>query len=398
MIYGSPDGEKTVAQASQPQEQFESKGDSEKGELALQNAILDGKKETIQEGKLLNEAMSQGIGAFSPDTLFEQLVKSYSTAVQIYGPSLLRLVTGYDPAYIQRNAKIPEFQIELKKRISEHIEQLKEAGFLDEEGNISEKGVEFASLTLYHEELDSLIPKGLFGEKVHQKESISGEKENTKKHGKYDRYRDIAIRKSIHLAMQRGHPSLARGDLKTFVRKSKGRITIIYAIDASASMKGKKLEQCKRAGIALAYKAIQEKDKVGLLVFGDEISESIPPTDDFKHLAMAITRCRAKRQTDIGKTLKAAIDLFPHWNGTKHLIILTDALPTAGKDPVKETLQAASVASSNGITISLIGLGLNEEGKKLAEQIVQIGNGRLSVIKETDRLDVIVLEDYYSVR
>ena len=113
---------------------------------------------------------------------------------------------------------------------------------------------------------------------------------------------------------------------------------------------------------------------------------------------MAITRCRAKRQTDIGKTLKAAIDLFPHWNGTKHLIILTDALPTAGKDPVKETLQAASVASSNGITISLIGLGLNEEGKKLAEQIVQIGNGRLSVIKETDRLDVIVLEDYYSVR
>ncbi len=398
MIYGSLDGEKTVAQASQPEEQIESKGDSSEGELALQNAILDGKKETIEEGRLLNEAISQGIGAFSPDTLFEKLVRSYSTAVQIYGPSLLRLVTGYEPSYIQRNTKIPEFQVELKKKISEHIERLKEDGFLDEEGAISEKGVEFASLTLYHEELDSLNPKGLFGERIQQKESSSGEKEATKKHGKYDRYRDIAIRKSIRLAIQRGHPSITSGDLKTFVRKSKGRITVIYAIDASASMKGKKIEQCRRAGIALAYKAIQEKDKVGLIVFGDEISEAIPPTDDFKHLAMAITRCKAKRQTDIAKTLKAAVDLFPPGNGTKHLIFLTDALPTAGKDPINETLQSASIASSNGITVSLIGLGLNEEGRKLAEQIVRIGNGRLSAIKDTDRLDVVVLEDYYSVR
>ena len=33
-------------------------------------------------------------------------------------------------------------------------------------------------------------------------------------------------------------------------------------------MKGPKIGACKRAGIALAYKAIEEKDKVGLIVFG----------------------------------------------------------------------------------------------------------------------------------
>ncbi len=96
-------------------------------------------------------------------------------------------------------------------------------------------------------------------------------------------------------------------------------------------------------------------------------------------------------------TIKRAIELFPSEMVTKHLILLTDALPTVGKEPEKETLEAVSSARTNGISISLIGIKLDNKGKKLAEKIVKLSEGRLYIVKDLKNLDKVVLEDYYSV-
>ena len=40
---------------------------------------------------------------------------------------------------------------------------------------------------------------------------------------------------------------------------------------------------------------------------------------------------------------------------------------------------------------------LDEKGKKLAERIVEIGDGKLYVVNNADNVDEIVLEDYYGV-
>ena len=110
-----------------------------------------------------------------------------------------------------------------------------------------------------------------------------------------------------------------------------------------------------------------------------------------------ITRIKASKETDIVSTLQKAIELFPSENITKHLILLTDALPTKGDEPEKSTLEEASTARSKGITISLVGINLDEKGKKLAEKITEIGEGRLYVVRNLENVDEIVLEDYYSV-
>jgi len=185
--------------------------------------------------------------------------------------------------------------------------------------------------------------------------------------------------------------------LQVYEKQSKGESYIIYALDASGSMKGRKIESCKKAGIALAYKAISEKDKVGLIVFGSDIKNSIGPTSNFTSLIMEITKVRASKETDIVSTIKKSVELFPSGNVTKHLILLTDALPTAGKDPEKETLEEASIAGSKGITISIIGIGLDSRGKDLARKIAELGNGRVYIAKNSENIDQIILEDYYSL-
>ncbi|MBI2654560.1 VWA domain-containing protein [Candidatus Woesearchaeota archaeon] len=361
------------------------------------HSVLENDRKIIDSGKLISDAINQGMSSFSPDLMFEQLVKNYTMAKQIYGESIIRLVSGYEPDYIKKNIGIPEFQKELKERIQQKMEDLKEEGFLLKDDTLSEKGVELASLVLYFEELDKIIPKGIIGEKISKKTFIYGEKENARLYKKGDRYRDIALKKSIKLAIRRGHSHFDEKDLEVYEKQSKGQTYLVYALDASGSMKGAKIDACKKAGIALAYKAINEKDKVGLIVFGSEVKEVIEPTSDFTRLLKEITRIRASKETDIVATLQKAIGLFPSENITKHLILITDALPTKGDEPEKSTLEEASIARSKGITISLIGINLNEKGKKLAEKIVELGEGRLYVVRNLEDVDKIVLEDYYSV-
>ena len=366
-------------------------------ENKLMHSVLENDKETIEQGKLIRDSINQGLNSFIPDLIYQQLVKNYSMAKHIFGPSLLKLATGYNPDYIKKNINIPEFRKELRFRIEKNIENLKESGFLNKDNEISEKGIELASLVMYFEEIDKITPTGILGEKIHKRFSIYGSKEDARNYKKGDRYKDIAIKKSAKLAIRRGHKKLGEKDLKVYERQSKGQSYIIYALDASGSMKGTKIDACKRAGIVLAYKAIEEKDKVGLIVFGSEIKTIIEPTQDFSYLLKNIANIRASRQTNFKETLKKAIELFPNENITKHLILITDALPTIGEDPEKETLREASLARNKGITISLIGINLNEKGKELAEKIVELGEGKLYVVKDIENVDRVVLEDYYSL-
>ena len=177
------------------------------------------------------------MSSFSPDLMFEQLVKSYQLAKQIYGESIIRLVSGYEPDYIKKNIGIPEFQKELKEKIQQKIEDLKEEGFLLKDNSLSEKGVELASLVLYFEELDKIVPKGIIGEKISKKTFVYGEKENSRLYKKGDRYRDIALKKSVKLAVRRGHNYFDDKDLQVYEKQSKGQTYIVYALDASGSMK-----------------------------------------------------------------------------------------------------------------------------------------------------------------
>lgn len=381
-----------------------SKAEEVQGSLAFQDledkfmhSVLENDKKTIDDGKLISDAINQGMGSFTPDLMFEQLVRNYSIAKQLYGESLIRLVSGYEPDYIKRNAGVPEFQKELRERINRKMQELKEQGFISREHEITNKGFEMASLVLYCQELDRIIPKGLSGERLHKKSYHYGEKEGFKNFRKGERYRNIALKRSVKTAVRRGHKKIEFEDLQAFERQSRGESYIIYALDASGSMKGRKIESCKKAGIALAYKAISEKDKVGLIIFGSDIKNSIKPTSNFTSLIMEITKIRASKETDIVSTIKKSVELFPAGNVTKHLILLTDALPTAGKNPEKETLEEASVAGSKGITISVIGIDLDSRGKELAEKIAELGNGRFYIATNSENIDQIILEDYYNI-
>jgi Mg-chelatase subunit ChlD len=370
-------------------EEKEGKLKKQNKEDKLLSSILEGKKS--EEGKLLRNALNNNLFSFNPDMMFQQIVKNYSLAKEIYGESFIRQIAN------ENDVGFPEVQRKIKQKILNKFEEMQDNQIINKDLEITEEGLKFAALSLYIEEIDNLVSKGLIGEKFNKEKSHYGSKEDVKEFKKGDRYRDIALRKSIKVAIKRSHKNIEKRDLRSFEKESKGKINIVYGLDASGSMKGNKIDMCKKAGVALAFKAIEEKDEVGLLVFGSKVEDIVHPTHDFMMLLNKIARIRAKQETNIASTIMKAIEMFPNDDSTKHLILITDAMPTKGKYPEKETLNAVENACSCGITISMIGINLDKKGKILAEKISQVGNGKLQIVKNLEDLDMVVLEDYYSL-
>ena len=391
-------------EATNPEVKQFSPGEELDGKLAhsedadrLMRSVLENDKETIEEGMALSESINQGLQSFSPDLMFEQLTKNYRHAKQLYGERLIRAVSGYDPGYIEKNIRVPEFKRALEDKLQQGIKTLQEKKLIGKDGVMTDLGLTLASISITMEELEKINRKGMLGERTNKARSPTGEKSSYKNYNS-ERYHDLALKASIKKAIRRTHTKLLKEDLLVHEREAKEKATIIYAVDASGSMKGQKIAAAKRAGIALAFKATRKNDDVGMLIFGKHIEAEQAPTKDFLSLIKTIVQARAAAQTDIAATIERAITTLTNVRGVKHLVLLTDGLQTVGKDPAGKVLAAASKAREQGITISVIGLSLDKEGETLLKQIVDVGKGTLYLVKDYEELDVLVLEDYYKAR
>lgn len=364
----------------------------------LMKTVMENEDEAVKDGKILNDMINNNLSSFQPDAAFDRMVQNYKNAKNIYGESFLMEATGTSQGQIERNIKLPEFQRDIKSRMHSKARELQDKGLLGRGGEILDQGLKMAALSLYVSELDELTPKGTFGEHEHQKRSRYGGVYDTKRYARGDRFKDIAVKHSVKTAIRRGHDKLIIEDLSTNQRHAKGEIYLVYGLDASGSMRGKKIEVAKKAGVALAYKATQNKDKVGIMVFAEEIVKQVEPTTDFMEVLASITTINAAKQTDIAKTIENSVTLFPEKNVTKHLILLTDAESTVGDDPKQNALKAASMAAANGITISIVGIKMDEPTTRFARQIAEIGDGKLYVVDNIEQLDKVILYDYDQLR
>ncbi|MFW6230538.1 MAG: vWA domain-containing protein, partial [Nanoarchaeota archaeon] len=366
---------------------------SKKDEEKLPKTVLDD-DEAQAEGKLLNEAVDRGI-SFNADMMFDNMVSQFKNVKELYGETLVRELTGYDSRYIERNSRIPEFQRRIRDKIERKIQDLKSKDLITKNGRPTNEGVRLASVTLCIQELDKITPKDILGEKVQEQESHYGQKDATDEGSTpRPRYRDLALKRTVKTSLRRGHTKIEENDLRAVKRKSKGSLYVIYGLDVSGSMKGPKLNVAKKSGIALAYKAINQHDKVGLIAFNSEIVKSVPPTHEFQHLVDQIIPLQSSKETNMVHAIEQAIDMFPDNAATKHLILLTDAVPTVGA--TDQTIEAVMRAKASNITISVVGIKLTE-GLEIAQTIVDTSGGRLYVVRDLGDMDSVILEDYYGL-
>lgn len=355
---------------------------------------MDHDDSDIDDGKFVNEMTDRNMSSFQPDMMLSQMVQNYKNAEKIHGPSMIREATGMSNEKIERNIRLPEFQKELKSRLSAKARELEDKGILNRKGEILDTGRALGTLQMFAAEIDRIEATGMSGERFHQKEDRHGMKNDSRPFHKGDSFKDIAWKQVIKKTARRGHTNITRDDLVTHTRQAKGEICLIYAIDASGSMRGNKITMAKRAGVALCYKSTQNNDDTGIIIFSDKIQKQVTPTKEFFPLLDAMSEIQAAKQTDIAFAIEQSIEMFPDKKITKHLLFLTDAQTTVGADPKKLCLETASKAAALGITISIIGLEIDEETREFTQELTAITGGRLYIVDSSEGLESLVLRDY----
>ena len=380
-------------------EQMDGKTGSDEKKEGLPHQVLPVDKTDIDEGAVVAEAFDHNIGSFVPEMMFEQMVKNYKNAEKLYGKTIVRELGGYDPKYIDKNAKIPEFQRELKKQLQRNIDKLKEKGLIRESGKITLKGLESAALFLIEEEFDKSRDGGYgFGEQIHMVSNQSGEKTDARKYIKGDRFKDIAVKYTITKALRRGHTAIEHDDIQIFDREAEQHINVVYALDASGSMRGEKLRLAKKAGVSLAHKALRDRNDVGLVVFGSNVEKKVPLTKDFYTFVKPLTMITPGQETDIALAIKESIHILEKGKGIKHIVLLTDGIHTVSDDPQKAILEQIGRAAQCGITISVAAMIPDEEGLQVVRMIVNNSKGKLYAVKDLDDMQGILIADYESLQ
>lgn len=373
------------------EDERDSKGTKKGADGQLNKEVYE--TQEAKDGVIVGESVNRGINNFSPDMIFERIIDNYRVAKEIYGEKIIEFLSGYDPSYIEKNINIPEFQKILKNNIKNEVLALKKRNVLEDDFSVSDDALEASIVEMYLKEIDDILPRSYFGEKVKRQNHQGVEKVEDYQNHKRS-YSNIILSKTIKRTIRRKHREVISEDIVWGDRIEKGKTEMVFALDSSASMKGEKLKACKTAGIALCYWAISNKDRVGLLSFGQEIHKRIPPSTDLKHIIREIAGIRSNKQTDIGLPIKEAVTLFERNNSRKSLVIITDAMQTATQKSESTVLESCFTARDNKILISVIGIELNKRARDFAGKICNITGGVLYEIDSYQDIPRILVSEY----
>ncbi len=124
---------------------------------------------------------------------------------------------------------------------------------------------------------------------------------------------------------------------RTFVKKfsEERELTILLVVDVSASGNFGSTTQSKRelaADLAsvLAFSAINNSDKVGLILFSDQIEQYIPPKKGRRHVLRVVREILYFKPQSRGTDIALALDFANHVTHRRAITFLISDLENAG--------------------------------------------------------------------
>jgi magnesium chelatase subunit D len=192
---------------------------------------------------------------------------------------------------------------------------------------------------------------------------------------------DIAIDATIRSAVSRG-PGLEGGpdvqpeDIKVKLRKRKVGSSILFVVDASASMGARKrLEASRDAILSLLVEAYQNRDRVGLVVFKDDSAQLVmSPTSSPALAGRMLSELSPGGTTPLshglilaGQVMDRELARTPKPKGV--LVLISDGggnVTLGSSDPMREAIEIAREIGRKGIQSVVLDSAPRQEGSPLA--------------------------------
>lgn len=168
---------------------------------------------------------------------------------------------------------------------------------------------------------------------------------------------------------------------------------VVFVIDRSGSMSGKKIEQSRNA-LEFVLKNLREEDRFNIVIYDDRIesfSNEMLPCNK-KNLDEAIKYVRmisAAGGTNIHDALSKGLSYFTHNETPNYLIFLTDGVPTSGTTNEQSIITNTEKVNTQKARLFCFGVG-NDVNARLLDRLSQENGGRVEYVTPNQDVEAAV--------
>lgn len=166
--------------------------------------------------------------------------------------------------------------------------------------------------------------------------------------------------------------------------------TVVFAVDRSGSMSGKKMEQAKDA-LRLVLNNLRKGDTFNIIAYDSEVESFAPELQKFdekrRNEALGfVAGLYAGGSTNINEALKTAMQQFQDRDRPGYLIFLTDGLPTIGEKNSAKIAQNARQWNESRIRLFAFGVGY-DVNSRLLDRLVNDNHGQSAYVRPNEDIE-----------
>ncbi|MDH5019654.1 VWA domain-containing protein [Halobacterium rubrum] len=188
---------------------------------------------------------------------------------------------------------------------------------------------------------------------------------------------DVDAAASVRAAAARGSDSVASRDLRQSVRSGSASALVVFAVDASASMRGP-MRAAKGVALDLLRDAYERRDEVAVVAFaGDDADVVLPPTDSVTLAARHLKSLPTGDRTPLPAGLRTADEVLGRADpDAAVVVVVTDGRANAGTDaPTSDTRAAASALADRDADVLVVDAGDDGDRGSLVDDVVRASQG-----------------------
>ncbi len=170
---------------------------------------------------------------------------------------------------------------------------------------------------------------------------------------------------------------LAAPEVKAEAESKPRPKTVVFALDRSGSMAGKKIAQARDA-LRIVLDDLRDDDLFNIVVYDDRIETYKPELQRYSPDARAEARryvdnIREGGSTNVADALKTALGMIRDDSRPAYVLFLTDGQPTAGETDELKIAEAVKKANLKGARVFSFGVGYDVNARLLDR--LSAGNG-----------------------
>ena len=180
-------------------------------------------------------------------------------------------------------------------------------------------------------------------------------------------------------------------------------VDMVIVLDRSGSMKGRKIEDARRAVLALLSN-LSAQDRFALITYSDGVHVASGLSNvtaaNRGGMVSAVNAIRAGGGTNLGAGLQAGIDVLlassHHLNAAK-VILISDGLANKGLTDVRALSDIATVAVEKEFAVSTVGLGI-DFNEHLMTAIADRGTGSYYYLENPAAFAEVFQKEFYNTQ